>query len=80
VTNIDVSNTQHAIAPVVADRLLKLDQVKDIVGLAKTMIYRLVGEGTFPAPCKPGGHASRWSEREVYQWVADCGAERTRVH
>lgn len=32
------------------------------------MIYRWVGEGTFPRPCKPGGGASRWSEREVRAW------------
>ncbi len=52
------------------DRLLKLDEVKDIVGLGKTMIYRLEREGKFPQRFKPGGWSSRWSEREVRAWKA----------
>lgn len=50
------------------DRLLRLDEVKDIVGLGKTMIYRLEREGRFPQRFKPGGCASRWSEQEVIAW------------
>jgi prophage regulatory protein len=50
------------------DRLLKLDDVKEIVGLGKTMIYRLEREGKFPRRYKPGGWSSRWSEREVRAW------------
>lgn len=51
------------------DRLLKLDEVKDRVGLGKTMIYRMIGQATFPAPYKPGGAASRWSELEIDAWI-----------
>ena len=50
------------------DRLLRLPQVLDITGLGKTMIYRLIRQGTFPQPFKPGGHASRWSEAEIRDW------------
>ena len=50
------------------DRLLRIDQVKEISGIGKTMIYRLVREGRFPKPFKPGGSASRWSETEVLAW------------
>lgn len=50
------------------DRLLRLSQVIDIVGIGKTMIYRLVRENKFPQPFKPGGYASRWSEAEVQAW------------
>ncbi|NBC37812.1 AlpA family phage regulatory protein [Novosphingobium sp. FSY-8] len=52
------------------DRLLRLKQVMDIVALGKTMIYRLISEGRFPKPLKPCSNASRWSEGEVYAWVA----------
>lgn len=51
------------------DRLLKLSEVKEITGLGKTMIYRLIRAGSFPAQYKPGGYASRWSESEVLGWV-----------
>lgn len=60
-----------------ADRLLKLQEVMAIVSLAKTKIYQLVGQGMFPKPFKPGGHATRWSEREIYDWLASCGSERS---
>lgn len=50
------------------DRLLRLDQVKDITGIGKTMIYRLIREDRFPKPFKVGGSASRWSESEVLEW------------
>lgn len=64
-------------APVaIYNRLLRLDQVKEMVGLGKTMIYRLVKEGAFPAPLKPGGNATRWSENDVLSWIAACSAGR----
>lgn len=55
----------------IPDRLLRLEQVTDIVGLKKAMIYRLVRRGDFPKPYKPGGWSSRWSESEVLAWRAD---------
>jgi prophage regulatory protein len=58
------------VAELTTDRLLKLSQVLDIAGLSKAMVYRLVREGKFPKPCKPGGIATRWVESEVRAWVA----------
>lgn len=59
-----------------ADRLLPLDEVKTIVGLGKTMIYRMMRAGSFPKACKAGGCSTRWSEREVQDWVAQRLAQR----
>ena len=58
------------------DRLLRLGEVQDTVGLGKTLIYRLIGLGNFPAPYKPVGTVARWSENEVHEWMAACGARR----
>lgn len=58
------------------DRLLKLTQVLQITGLSKAMVYRLVGQGKFPEPCKPGGIASRWVESEVRTWREQVEAAR----
>ena len=58
------------------DRLLKLAQVLEITGLSKAMVYRLVGQGKFPGPCKPGGIASRWIESEVRAWREQVEAAR----
>lgn len=79
-TEVDFSNDRPATVPVMADRLLKLQEVMQIVSLRKTKIYQLKNDGKFPAPLKPGGHASRWSEREVYEWLAALSAERKTLH
>jgi prophage regulatory protein len=55
-----------AVAP---ERFLKLDEVKRRAGLGKSMIYRLIQEGRFPAPYKLSLGASRWSERELVAWI-----------
>jgi prophage regulatory protein len=51
------------------DRLIMLEAVESIVGLKRTRIYKLIRESDFPAPYKPGGSGSRWSEAEVLAWV-----------
>lgn len=53
------------------ERLLRLAEVKTRVGLGKTMIYRLIQEGKFPAPYKLSSFASRWSDREIVAWIDD---------
>lgn len=60
----------------VEDRLLPIDAVMQITGLGKTTIYRKMRGGTFPKACKPGGASTRWSEREVRDWLAAVLAER----
>jgi prophage regulatory protein len=61
-----------------ADRLIRLDEVKRRVGLGKSMIYKLIQEGRFPAPYKISSSASRWSDLEVVAWINDMktGGER----
>jgi len=54
-----------------SDRFIKLDEVKRRVGLGKSMIYRLISEGKFPAPYKVPPFASRWSDREITSWIDD---------
>jgi prophage regulatory protein len=56
---------------IASDRFIKLDEVKRRVGLGKSMIYRLISEGKFPAPYKLSPLASRWSDREISTWIND---------
>lgn len=53
------------------DRFIKLDEVKRRVGLGKSMIYRLIQEGKFPAPYKLSPAASRWSDQQIADWIDD---------
>lgn len=55
----------------VADRFVRIDEVKRRAGLGKSMIYRLIKEGRFPAPYKISPFASRWSNRELTMWIND---------
>ena len=59
-----------------SDRLLRINQVIETVGLSQAMIYRLIKQKRFPQPCKPGGVSSRWSEREIQAWVVAALAAR----
>ncbi|UVO50171.1 AlpA family phage regulatory protein [Sphingomonas sp. SUN019] len=60
-----------SVDPELPDRFVKLDEVKRRVGLGKSMIYRLILEGKFPAPYKISPSASRWSNLEVVAWIDD---------
>ncbi len=79
---MSVSQAMEAAMPSAAhndtapDRLIKLPEVIAIVGLGKTMIYRKMRAGSFPQACKAGGYSTRWSEREVRDWVAEQLATR----
>jgi prophage regulatory protein len=59
------------------DILLKRPEVEKRVGLGRSRIYEMVGEGTFPTPVRIGG-AVRWSEREIDDWTEARLAERPR--
>ena len=52
------------------DRLLKLAEVKEIVGMGHTWLYEQIKAGAFPAPVKLSEKASRWRESEVNDWIA----------
>lgn len=59
------------------DQLLRLADVKRRVGLGKTMIYHLIGEGRFPKPCKITPFAARWSELEIKDWIERTKRQRS---
>ncbi|HDZ5414937.1 TPA: AlpA family phage regulatory protein [Vibrio harveyi] len=48
--------------------LITLLQVKNLTGLSKTSIYKLMRNGCFPSNIKVGRRSSRWVEREVIEW------------
>jgi len=52
------------------ERLLRLREVIERTGLAKSTIYRNVKAKMFPQPVKVGMGSSRWRESELAQWLA----------
>ena len=59
-----------------AERFIQLKEVCRLVGVGKTMVYRMIQEGRFPAPYKPSPGAARWSESEVIAWIASIKGGR----
>ena len=51
------------------NQLLRLPQVRDKTGLARSTIYALVAKGKFPAPIKASERVSAWILSEVSEWI-----------
>jgi prophage regulatory protein len=61
--------------PKARDRLIDIEQVKDMVGLGRTQIYKLMNAGRFPIGIRLSAKAVRWSEAAVQQWISDRCSE-----
>ncbi|SHL89780.1 transcriptional regulator, AlpA family [Rhodanobacter sp. OK091] len=55
-------------------RFLRLPEVMCLIGLSRSQIYKMQGEGTFPRSIALSRRAVAWSDREVRQWMA-CRTE-----
>lgn len=51
------------------DRIIRLPEVLEKVGLKKSAVYKLIKEGDFPKQVKLGKHASGWIEADVQAWI-----------
>lgn len=50
------------------DRLIKIEDVMQQVGIRRTKLYDMIQLEEFPAPVKLGRY-SRWSQIEVQDWI-----------
>lgn len=85
ISGIDSVPTRSARAngkePIGNEEFLRLRDVIRRIGLSRTTIYRLIGDGRFPAPVKLSERASAWRLGEVQAWAAQRIASRQpRVH
>lgn len=51
-------------------RLLRLEQVGEMTGLRRSMVYQLEAAGGFPRRVKLATRAVGWVESEVRAWIA----------
>lgn len=59
-------------------RIIRLRDVMSTTGLARSTIYKYIGENTFPKPVPMGGRCVGWVESEVHDWVLERIEERDR--
>jgi prophage regulatory protein len=52
------------------DRLLRINEVCEIVGLSRASVYQRIAAGTFPANGRLGSRAARWRAMDVSRWIA----------
>lgn len=69
--------TAHATALPSGRKILPVRAVAAKTLLSRTVIYRMMGKGTFPKPIK-FGRMSVWLESEVDDWIEARIAERDR--
>jgi prophage regulatory protein len=50
-------------------RLIRLPEVIARVGIKRSMIYRLMGEGRFPRSRSLGPKCAVWVESEIDDWI-----------
>ncbi len=58
---------------VTGDRILRLPEVLERIGISRTRLYVWIGAGEFPAPLKltVSGTAVGWRASDIDQWIAD---------
>lgn len=51
------------------DRILRIAEVMDVVGLSRSAIYHLSKHGKFPRQVRIGLKAVGWRESEIQAWI-----------
>ncbi|GIU03650.1 AlpA family transcriptional regulator [Shewanella glacialipiscicola] len=52
-------------------KLIRLKDVIDCTGLARSTIYKYIDEGSFPKSVALGGRAVAWVESEIQDWILE---------
>jgi len=50
------------------EALLRLPTVRQLTGVGRSTIYKLIAEDKFPKPVRIGERAVAWRESEVSRW------------
>jgi len=58
-------------------KIIRLKQVMETTGLARSTIYKYIAAGTFPKPVPLGGKSVGWVDEEVQEWVLARVEERS---
>jgi prophage regulatory protein len=54
------------------ERLIRMRELRTLVGLGRSTIHRLVAQGRFPKPIHPfGNRTAAWRYSAVATWIAD---------
>lgn len=51
------------------DKILRLPQVLDRIGISRSQVYELIKRDQFPKGIKLGARARGWSEADIQDWI-----------
>ncbi|MFS8173557.1 helix-turn-helix transcriptional regulator [Vreelandella titanicae] len=54
-----------------SNRLIRIKDVMERTGLARSTVYKYISLGQFPHPAKLGTRAVAWVESEIDTWIND---------
>ena len=60
-------------------RIIRLKEVIDSTGLARSTIYKYIQEGSFPKPVTLGDRCVGWVDEEVQEWILAKIGERDQL-
>jgi len=52
-------------------RILRLRDVMEKTGLARSTVYKYIEAGTFPKPIDLGGRSVGWVDEEINDWILE---------
>ena len=50
-------------------KVMKLHEVVGTTGVARSTLYKMIAQGTFPEPIQLGQRSVGWIESEVQSWI-----------
>jgi prophage regulatory protein len=62
---------QHGALRTMRTQVIRLSEVCTTTALARSTIYKLISEGTFPEPIKLTARSSGWLVSEVEEWITN---------
>ena len=57
-------------------KIVRFKELRKIIPLSRTSIYRKVKDGVFPKPIKLGTLAIGWLESDINEWIENKQKER----
>lgn len=62
-----------------SNKILRLPEVIEMVGLSKATIYSFMRNGSFPRNVSLGANSTGWVKSEILDWINARIAERDEV-
>ncbi|CAI9907500.1 AlpA family transcriptional regulator [Pseudomonas aeruginosa] len=60
-------------------RIIRLKEVMDLTGLARSTVYKYIAASEFPVPVSLGERCVGWLESEIHDWILARVAERDKA-